>query len=199
MFFEQWCYCWWSCTAINILFYIYSWPLHNNGIKLYACVINHSSPVQLCVTLSTVACQAPMSMGFSRQEYWSGLPCPPPGDLPNPGIKPVSLQFSSVQWLSHVQLFATPWTAARQASLSITNSWSLPKITSTESLMSSNHLILCRPLLLLPPTLPASGSFPMSQLFSSGGQSTGVSASTSVLPMNTQDWSPLGWTGWISL
>ena len=50
-----------------------------------------------------------------------------------------------------------------------------------------------------PWSLPASGSFPMSQLFASGGQSTGVSASTSVLPMNTQDWSPLGWTGWISL
>ena len=50
-----------------------------------------------------------------------------------------------------------------------------------------------------PQSLPASGSFPMSQLFASGGQSTGVSASTSVLPMNTQDWSPLGWTGWISL
>ena len=50
-----------------------------------------------------------------------------------------------------------------------------------------------------PQSLPASESFPMSQLFASGGQSTGVSASTSVLPMNTQDWSPLGWTGWISL
>ena len=55
------------------------------------------------------------------------------------------------------------------------------------------------PILLLPPSLPASGSFPMSQLFPSGGQSTGVSASASVLPMNTQDWSPLGWTGWVSL
>ena len=50
-----------------------------------------------------------------------------------------------------------------------------------------------------PQSLPASGSFPMSQLFAWGGQSTGVSASTSVLAMNTQDWSPLGWTGWISL
>ena len=50
-----------------------------------------------------------------------------------------------------------------------------------------------------PQSLPASGSFPMSQLFARGGQSTGVSASVSVLPMNTQDWSPLGWTGWISL
>ena len=62
-----------------------------------------------------------------------------------------------------------------------------------ESVMPSNHLILCRPLLLLP------SIFPVSQLFTSGGQSIGVLASTSVLPMNTQDWSPLGWTGWISL
>ena len=57
----------------------------------------------------------------------------------------------------------------------------------------------CHPLLLLPPIPPSIGSFPMSQLFASGGQSIGVSASTSVLPMNTQDWSPLGWTGWIFL
>ena len=64
--------------------------------------------------------------------------------------------------------------------------------------MTSKHLILCRPL-LPPQSFPASGSFPMNQLFTSGGQSIGVSASTSVLPMNTQDWSPLGWTDWISL
>ena len=65
--------------------------------------------------------------------------------------------------------------------------------------MPSNHLILCCPLLLLPSIFPASGSFQMSQLFESGGQRIGVSASTSVLPMNIQDWFPLGWTGWISL
>ena len=61
------------------------------------------------------------------------------------------------------------------------------------------HLILCHPLFLLPSIFPRSGSFQMSQLFASGGQSIGASASTSVLPMNTQDWSPLGCTGWISL
>ena len=93
----------------------------------------------------------------------------------------------------------TPWTAACQASLCITNSWSLLKLMSIESVMPGNHLILCCPLLLLPSIFPASGSFQMSQLFASGGQSIGVSASTSVLPMNTQDLSPLGWTGWISL
>ena len=103
-------------------------------------------------------------------------------------------QFSSVQWLSCVWLFATPWTAAYQASLFITNCLSQSKPISIESVMPSNHLILCCPLLLLP-----SGSFQMSQLFALGAQSIGVSASTSVLPMNTQDGSPLGWTGWISL
>ena len=64
-------------------------------------------------------------------------------------------QFSSVQLLSHVRLFATPWTAARQASLSITNSQSLLKLMSIESVMPSNHLILCHPLLLLPSIFPS--------------------------------------------
>ena len=68
---------------------------------------------------------------------------------------PYSVQFSSVQLLSRVQLFATPWIAARQASLSITNFRSLPKLMSIESGMPSNHLILCHPLLLLPPILPS--------------------------------------------
>ena len=106
---------------------------------------------------------------------------------------------SSVQSLSRAQLFATPWTAARQACLSITNSRSLLKLMSIGSVMPSSHLILCRPLLLLPPIPPSIRVFSMSQLFAWGVQSFGVSASTSVLPMNTQDWSPLGWTGWISL
>ena len=100
-------------------------------------------------------------------------------------------QFSSVLLLSQSDS-ATPWIAACQASLSITNSRSLPKLMSIESVMPSSHLILCRPLSSCPQSLPASGSFPMSQLFAWGGQSIGVSASASVLPMNTQDWSPLG-------
>ena len=66
-----------------------------------------------------------------------------------------SHQFSSVQFLSHVLLFATPWTVAHQASLSITNSWSLPKLMSIESVMPSNHLILCHPFLLLPSIFPS--------------------------------------------
>ena len=112
----------------------------------------------------------------------------------------VSVQFSSVaQLLSHVRLFAIPWIAAHQASLSITNSRSSLRLTSIESVMLSSHLILCRPLLLLPQSLPASESFPMSQHFTSGGQSTGVSASASFPPKKSQGWSPLEWTGWISL
>ena len=84
-----------------------------------------------------------------------------------------------------------PWPAAHQASLCITNSWSLLKLLYIELVMPSNHLILCRPLFLLPSIFPASGSFPKSQFFASGGQNVGVSASASVLPMNIQDWFPL--------
>ena len=110
-----------------------------------------------------------------------------------------SVQFSSLQLLSHVRLFATPWIAARQASLSITNSRTSLKLTSIESVMPSSHLILCCPFFSCPQSLPASESFPMSQLFAWGGQSTGVSALASFLPKNTQGWSPLERTGWISL
>ena len=106
---------------------------------------------------------------------------------------------SSVLLLSHVQLFATPWIAAQQASLSITNSQNLLKLMSIESVMLSNHLILCCPLHLPPSILPRSVSFLVSQFFTSGGQGTGVSASASVIPMNIQDCFPLGWTGLISL
>ena len=184
------------------------------------------------------------------------------------------MQFSSVQSLSQVRLFAIPWTAACQASLSITNTQSPPKPMPIESVMPSNYHILCHPLLpsifpnirvffsnksalrisavqfshsvvsessqshepqharppcplptpgvhpnpcplsqwrhptisssvapfsSSPQSFPASGSFQMSQLFASRGQSIWVSATTSVLPMHIQDWSPLGWTGWTSL
>ena len=106
---------------------------------------------------------------------------------------------SSVQSLSRIRFFAIPWTAARQASLSLTNSRSLLKFMSIESVMPSNHLILCHPFSSHLQSFPASGSFPMSQFFTSGGQSIGASASASVLPMNIQDWFPLGWTRQISL
>ena len=86
-----------------------------------------------------------------------------------------------------------------QASLSITNSHSLPKLMSIELMMPSNHIILCHPLLLLPQSFLASGSFLMCWLFASGNQSIEASASVSVLPMNIQDLLPLGLTGLISL
>ena len=209
------------------------------------------SRVRLFATPWTVAYQAPLSMGFSRQEYWSGLPFPSPGDLPDPrteprspalladaltseppGKPPVSsedmykiderkqilkdlqewigfwqadigetnreenskwykYQFNSVQLLSHFWLFATPWITARQPSLSINQ---LPEFTQTHVYWVSDAIQPSHPLSSL--SLSAfnlsrlSGSFQMSQLFTSGVQSIGVSASVSVLPMNTQDWFP---------
>ena len=102
-------------------------------------------------------------------------------------------QFSPIQSLSCVRLFATPWTAAYQASLSITNSRSLPKLTSIESMMPSNYLTLCCPFLL------SSRVFSNESTLRMRWSNIGVSASSSVLPMNIQDWFPLGWTCWISL
>ena len=108
------------------------------------------------------------------------------------------VRISSVQFSHSVmsESLWSPWAAARQASLSITNSWSLFKLMywvsdaiSSSVIPFSSHLQY----------FPASGSFQMSQFFASGGQSTGVSASASVLPMNIQDWFPLWWTAWISL
>ena len=92
-----------------------------------------------------------------------------------------------------------PMDCSMPASLSITNSQSLLKVMSIESVMPSNNLILYRPFSSHLQSFPASGSFPMTQFFASGGQSIGTSASASVLPMNIQDWFPLGLTGLISL
>ena len=101
-------------------------------------------------------------------------------------------QFSSI--VQSCPTLCNPMNHSMPGLPSITNSQNPLKPMSIVSVMPYNHLILCRPLLLRP-----SGCFPVSQLFAWGGQSTGVSASASVLPMNTQDWSALGWTGWISL
>ena len=90
--------------------------------------------------------------------------------------------FNSVQWLSHVRLFATPWTAARQASLSITNSQSLLKLMSVKSVMPSNHLIHCRPLLLLPSVFPSIRVFSNESVLRTGGQSIEVAASAPHCP-----------------
>ena len=110
-----------------------------------------------------------------------------------------AIQFSSVQSLSRVRLLATPWIAARQASCPSptpgvhpnphpSSRWCHPAISSSVVPFSS-----------CPQSLSASESFPMSQLFAWGGQSTGVSALASFLPKNTRGWSPLEWTGWIPL
>ena len=104
-------------------------------------------------------------------------------------------RYSSVQLLSPVQLFVIAWTAAHQASLPITTSWSLLRLMSIELVMSSSLV----PFSSCLQTLPASASFQMSQFFASGGQSIGVSALASVFSINIQDRCPLGWIGWISL
>ena len=106
---------------------------------------------------------------------------------------------NSVQLLSHVRLFVTPWTTACQASLPITNSWSLLKLMSIELVILSITSSSVFPFSSCLQSFPESGSFPRSQFFASGGQSAGASASASVLPMNIQDCFPLGLTGLISL
>ena len=98
-----------------------------------------------------------------------------------------------------VRLFATPWTAAHQASLSFTVSWSLLKLMSWSQWSHPNISSSVIPFSFCPQSSPASGSFPMSQFFASGGQRIGVSASASVLPVNLQGWFPLALTGLISL
>ena len=107
--------------------------------------------------------------------------------------------FLVVQSLSCIQLFAPPWTAACQASLSFTISQSLLKLMSIESVMPSNHLSSVIPFSSYLQSFAASESFLMSLLFPSGGQSIGASAPASILPMNILDWFPLGLTGLISL
>ena len=158
----------------------------------------------------TTAHQAPLSIGFPRQECQSDLPFPSPGDLSNPEIEPVSLAlagspiswtcFSSVHFSHSVMSDSlqphglqrarppcpspTPRVHPNPCSSS---QWCHPTISFSVVPFSS-----------CPQSFTASGSFQMSQP-PSGGQIIGVSASTSVFPMNTQDWSPLGWTGWVSL
>ena len=183
----------------------------------------------------TVAHQAPPSMGFPRQECWSGLPFPSPGlrmyrilckfkSKKSKKIQSVSGQknrtlhqrkhingkyahenmFNNtshlfiVQSLSHAWLLAIPWTAAWQPCLSFTiffracsnscplSQWCHPTISSSVAPFSSCLL-----------SFPASGSFPVSQVFASGSQSIGASASASVFKMNIQGWFPLGLTGLI--
>ena len=107
--------------------------------------------------------------------------------------------FSSVQSLSRVQLFETTWIAAHQASLSITNSRSSLRLTSIESVMPRSHLILCRPLLLLPPIPPSIRVFSNELTLCMRWPKYWSFSFSIILPKNTKDWFPSGWTGWISL
>ena len=181
---------------------------------------------KLCLTLVTpwtVAYQDPLSVGYPRQEYWNGLSFLSPGDIPGLRIKPRSpvLQADSLLtelwgkshkfcswimwfWLlfSHLIVSSSLWPHGLQhAKLSYPSLSprvcpnSSPLIQWYHSTISSSVI----PFSSFLQSFPESGSFAMSQLFASSGQSTGVSASASVLPMNIQDWSPLGWIGWISL
>ena len=183
---------------------------HGNSV-IYVHALNCFSCVWFFATLWTVACQFSLSMGFFRQEYWSRLPFPPPGDLPDPGIEPKSLMspafadgfftarttweapfihISSVQslscvWLSNPMDCSTPSLPIHHQLLEHTQTcplsqWCHPTISS--SVIPFSYCLQ---------SFPASGCFPRSQFFASGGQSVGVSASASVLPMNIQDWFPL--------
>ena len=147
-------------------------------------------------------------MGVSRQEYWSGLPFPSAGDLPNPGIEPASLMSPALAGrffatsatkniynnaycfcCSVAQLCPTlcnPMDYSTQGFPVFTVSQNLLKVMSCESVMTSNYLLLCRPLLLLPSIFPSIRVFSRNCLFESGGKGL-IGVSVSVLPMNTQD------------
>ena len=171
-------------------------------------VLNCFSGVQLFATLYTIIHQALLSMEFSRQEYWNGLLCPPPGDLSDPGIESlmspalvegffttsitweakINFQFShsvmsdSLQphGLQHARLPCPSPTPGACSNL-CPSSWWCHQAISSFVVPFSSYL----------QSLLALGSFPMSQFFSSGGQSIGASVSASALPMNIQDWFPL--------
>ena len=147
----------------------------------------------------TIVRQVPLSMGFPRQEYWSGLPFASTGDLPDRGLKPASPALSGrffaavVLLLNCVLFIVTPLIAAHQASLSFTISWSLLKLMSIEGVMSSNHLILYCPLLLLPSIFASIRMFSSELALHIAWPEYWTSASASVLPVNIQGWFPSTW------
>ena len=182
---------------------------------------NQEPPKNCCCCLVTKPCltlcdlrnwahQTPLSMGFIRQEYWSGLPFPPLGDLPDPGIKPESpvscidrcvlyhwatkethlkIQFSSVQFSSATQSWWTLCDPMKHSTSGLPVHHQLLESTQIHvhwigDAIQTSHPVV--PFSSCPQSFPGSGSFQMSQLFESGGQSIGVSASISVLPMDTQ-------------
>ena len=177
------------------------------------------SCVWLSVILWSIVWQASLSMGFSRQEYWSGLLCLLPGDLPDPGVEPTSL--TSPALTGRFFTISTTWEAPHSTSVQFSRSvvsdslWPdefqhsrLPCPSPTPGELDSRPSSQwCHPAISssvvpfssCPHSFPASESFPMSLLFSWGVQSTGVSVLASFLPKKSQGWSPSEWTGWISL
>ena len=214
-------------------------------------MLSRYSHVRLFATPWTVARQAPLSMGFSRQDYWSGLPCPPPGDLPNPGIKPTSFMppalaggffTTSATWeaplvwypfldLIDSSFLFLPWTLSGSitspcltvSSLSsyckevqFSHVWlcdpmecstpgfpvhyQLPEFTQTHVHWVGNVIQPSHPLLSpSPPAFSLSQHQGLFQWVSSSHHGQNIGASASVLPMNIQDWLPLGLSGLISL
>ena len=183
------------------------------------CVCMTAKSLQLSLWLF-VACQASRYKGFSRQEYWSEFPCPIPGDLSDQGTKPASL--TSPALAGEFYTTSTTWEALSSVQFScsvMSDSWQPHERSTPGPLCPSPtpgvYSNLCpssrwchpaisssvTPFFSCSQSLPASGSFPMSQLFTWGGQNTGVSASASVLPMNTQDGSrsPLFRQGWATV
>ena len=214
------------------------------ALIMFAAVVHSLSCVRLFATPWTVAYQAPLSVGFSRQQYRSGLPFPSPWDLPDPGIKPGSpalqtdtllseppsnqlhligpsyFHYSFLSCATHLTIIdpmthshwkfiikatslmichccccsaaqscptlCSPMDCSTPGFPILHHLQSLLKLMSIESVVPSNHLILCRPLLFLPLSFPSSRSFLMTWIFTSGSQSIRVSASAAVLPMNIQ-------------
>ena len=161
--------------------------LRTESLLLLLLLLSHSSRATDCAT---------PSLGFSRQEHWSGLPFPSPTESLSPSIFSVWIQFS------HTVVFNSLWPHGMQHTrltcplpIPGTSSNSCPSSQWCHRAISSSAI----PFSSCLQPLPGSDSFPMSQFFTSGGQSIRASALAAVLPMNIQDWCPLRWTGWISL
>ena len=168
--------------------------------------------VQLAVTAWTIACQPPLSMAFSRKEYWSGLPFPFPGDLPGSETEPGSPAWQAASLPS--ELPGKPFSSVQFSRSVMSNTWwphglqhtrlpcpsPTPRVNSNSCPLSQwCHSTISSSVIPFSTHLqsfPASGSFRMSQFYASGVQSIGVSASASVLPITIQDWFTLGLTGW---
>ena len=185
-----------------------------------SCVCTQSLQSYLTfVTLWTIVHQGSLSMGFSRPEHWSGLPCSPPGNLPHPGTEHASPVSPALQMASLPQshqgspIRACCWCSVTKSCLELCDPMDysmavflvlhyLPEFAQIHVHWVSDTIQLSHPLwllFLLPLVFPSIWSFPVSQAFASDGQNIGALVSASVLLMNIQDWFPLGLTSLISL